>query len=136
MFIYFIFNIILWFWFLGCVTTYKFGECLLVEGVGIKSPEFKMLSMFSIAIICNLIFHPVGKWILLAILTLWFVVQFRFHWYYTIFGASEKKLKGYNECFEGSLRLFPVSETRLIPDFYHIVLHLLILINIVICILV
>lgn len=57
------------------------------------------------------------------------------HWYYTIFGASEQKLKGYNECFQGTLRLIPKSDKRLIPDFYHIVLHLLILANGILCLL-
>ena len=57
------------------------------------------------------------------------------HWYYTLFGASEQKLKGYNECFQGTLRLIPKSDKRLIPDFYHIVLHLLILANGILCLL-
>ena len=52
------------------------------------------------------------------------------HWYYTIFGASEKKLKGYNDCFKNTVRLIPASEIRLIPDLYHMILHLLILLNI------
>ena len=47
--------------------------------------------------------------------------------------TGERKLKGYNECFEGTLRLIPASETRLIPDLYHIVLHILILLNIIAC---
>ena len=71
--------------------------------------------------------------ILLGILLLWFVVQFLYHWYFTIFGASESKLKGYNDCFRGTVRIFPMSETRLIPDLYHIVLHILILLNIIAC---
>ena len=76
---------------------------------------------------------PAGRWILLGILVLWFSVQFLCHWYFTIFGASESKLKGYNDCFRGTVRVFPVSETRLIPDLYHIVLHILILLNIIAC---
>ena len=68
---------------------------------------------------------------MLVVLILWLVIQFFCHWYYTIFGASEIKLKGYNECFKETVRIIPVSETRLIPDMYHMVLHMLILINIV-----
>ena len=45
----------------------------------------------------------------------------------------ERKLKGYNECFRDSVRIFPMSETRLVPDMYHIVLHILILVNIILC---
>ena len=122
-----------WIWFLGCITTYRVGKHLLVEGMGIKSAEFVMLCLYSIGLLSYHIFPPVGKWILLAILLFWFVVQFFCHWYYTIFGVSEKKLKGYNECFQNTVRIFPMSEKQLVPDFYHIILHALILINIILC---
>lgn len=123
----------LWIWFLGCTTTYRVGKHLLVGGMGLKSAEFVMLCLYSAGLVSLYFFQPVGKWILLAILTLWFIVQFRCHWYYTLFGASEKKLKGYNDCFRDSVRIFPVSEKRLIPDMYHIILHILILANIILC---
>ena len=124
---------LLWLWFLGCTTKWKFGEVLLVEGMGIKSAEFAMLCLYSIGLITYYFFQPEGKWILFVILALWFVVQFFCHWYFTIFGASERKLKGYNECFKGTARLIPISEKRLIPDLYHIVLHILILSNGLLC---
>ena len=106
---------------------------ILVEGMGIKSAEFVMLCLYSTGLIAYYMFQPAGKWILFIILALWFVIQFFCHWFYTIFGASEKKLKGYNECFKSTVRLIPMSEKRLIPDLYHIVLHLLILLNSVLC---
>ena len=123
----------LWIWFLGCVTTYRIGDKLLVEGVGVKSAEFAMLCLYSTGLACYYLLAPAGKWILLGILVLWFVVEFFCHWYFTIFGASERKLKGYNECFRGTVRVFPMSDTRLVPDFYHIVQHTLILLNILFC---
>ena len=125
----------LWIWFLGCTTTYKFGKYTLVEGMGVKSAEFIMLCLYSMGLILYYIIQPAGKWILLAILIFWLVVQFFCHWYYTIFGASESKLKGYNDCFYNTVRIFPMSKTRLVPDLYHIVLHTLILLNIIICLL-
>ena len=124
---------ILWIWFLGCVTTYRFGKVLLVEGEGVKSAEFAVLCLYTAGVIAFHCFPPAGRWVLLGILVLWFTVQFFCHWYFTIFGASERKLQGYNECFRDAVRLFPMSETRLVPDLYHIVLHLLILLNIVCC---
>ena len=127
-------QIALWIWFLGCVTTYRLGKYLLVEGMGIKSAEFFMLCLYSIGLLAFHSFHFAGKWILLAILLFWFIVQFFCHWYYTIFGASESKLKGYNDCFKDTVRLFPMSEERLVPDLYHIVLHILIAANIAACI--
>ena len=30
---------ILWIWFLGCITSYKFGKYTLVEGMGVKSAQ-------------------------------------------------------------------------------------------------
>ena len=125
----------LWIWFLGCVTTYRIGKYLLVEGEGVKSAEFAVLCLYSLGLIAFYCLRPAGKWILLGILLLWFIVQFFCHWYFTLFGASEAKLKGYNDCFRDAVRLFPMSETRLVPDLYHIVLHLLILINIICCLL-
>lgn len=93
-------QVFLWIWFLGCVTTWRFGKVLLVEGMGIKSWEFVMLCLYSIALIAYYYYQPVGKWVLLSILALWFTVQFFCHWHYTLFGVSEKKLKEYNECLK------------------------------------
>jgi hypothetical protein len=68
-----------------------------------------------------------GKYPLSAFVLIWFVVQLTSHWYYTVFGASEEKIVGYNEFFANTFRLLPVSGNRVVPDFYHIVLHILIL---------
>ena len=122
-------QLLLWIWFFGCIVTYRFGKIYLVEGMGLKSAEFVMLCMYSAGIAAFWLWPGPGKWTLFSILLLWFVVQFLCHWRYTIFGASEKKLRGYHECFLGTLRLIPESDTRLIPDLYHIILHILILTN-------
>ena len=110
-------QLLLWIWFLGCTITWRFGKRILVEGMGFRSAEFVMLCLYSIGLISYYFFQPTGKWILFAILVLWFVIQFFCHWYYTIFGASKQKLKGYNECFRGTLRLIPVSEKAPNPGF-------------------
>ena len=123
---------LLWIWFLGCTISWRFGTVLLVEGMGIKSMEFIVLILFTFGLLLYACIPPIGAWVILAELTLWLFVQFLCHWRYTIFGASEKKLRGYNKCFEGTVRLFPLSETRLIPDLYHIVLHILIAIDLLI----
>ena len=124
---------VLWIWFLGCTVTYRIGKHLLVEGVGLKSAEFAVLCLYSLALAAFYCFPQAGKWVLFGVLLLWFAVQFMCHWYYTIFGASERKLQGYNDCFRDSVRIFPMSDKRLIPDLYHIVLHILILVNMVLC---
>lgn len=127
-------NIGVWLWFLGCTFTWKFGKVLLVKGMGLKSIEFVALVLFTSGIGSFLLWEPIGKWILLVELILWLVEQFFCHEYYTIFGVRDRKLKGYNACFEGTVKLFPVSETHLVPDLYHIVLHLLILADLVLTI--
>lgn len=122
---------LLWLWFLGCTFTWKFGKVLLVEGMGLKSIEFAALVLFTLGIGSFLLWEPIGKWVLFVELALWLIEQFFCHEYFTIFGSSSKKLRGYNECFDGTVKLFPVSETHLVPDLYHIVLHLLILADLV-----
>ncbi len=117
---------LLWLWFLGCTITYRFGKVLLVEGMGMKSVEFAALVLFTLGIGIYLIWEPIGEWVLLVELALWLIEQFFCHEYFTIFGASAKKLKGYHACFAGTVKLFPVCEARLVPDLYHIILHLLI----------
>lgn len=129
-----IISVLLWLWFPGCTVTWRFGKVLLVEGMGIKSIEFVVQVLFSIGIITYLLWEPVGKWVLMVELALWLIVQFFCHEYFTIFGASAKKLDGYNRCFEGTVKLFPASKTRLVPDLYHIVLHVLIAIDLVLVI--
>ena len=119
-------NLALLAWFFGCIVTYKTEKFVLVEGMGVKSAEFFMLCLFSTALVLFFAARAVGKWVLLAVLALWLTVQFFCHWRYTIFGVSEQKLRGYNACFQNTLHLFRASKTRLVPDFYHIVLHLLI----------
>ncbi len=127
-------EILLAVWFFGCICTYQWGSRILVEGMGVKSPEFGMFFMYGAGVVLFAAVPAVGKWWLLAVLAAWLVIQFFCHWYYTLFGASEKKLKGYNACFRNTVHLIPASDTRLIPDLYHMILHLLILWNLVLVI--
>ena len=73
-------------------------------------------------------FEPVGRWFLTVVL-LWAAMQFFCHEYFTIFGASEKKLRGYNECFGDAIHFFPAGADRVVPDLYPILLHLLIAVS-------
>lgn len=117
---------LLWIWFLGCTISWRFGKVLLVEGMGVKSVEFVMLLLFTAGVLLYAVIPQYGIWVLLFVLSLWLSVQFLCHWRYTIFGANQNKIRGYNDCFKGTVRLFPASEIRLIPDLYHILLHILI----------
>ncbi len=124
------FQLVLWIWFFGCTVTYRTGRVLLVEGMGVKSAEFAVLCLYTAALACFYL-AGFGKWVLAGLLALWLAVQFLCHWRYTIFGADERKLKGYNECFRGTARIFPENDERLVPDLYHIVLHALLAVNLI-----
>ncbi|MCR1899259.1 hypothetical protein NSA47_09700 [Irregularibacter muris] len=67
-----------------------------------------------------------GKYLLSGWLFLWFFTQFLSHWYFTIFGPAQGKMN----YFADTIKLIP-SSTIYIPDFYHIVLHILILISLI-----
>lgn len=90
-----------------------------------------MLVVYTASILLRVVLPQVGNWFVLAVLVVWLVVQYFCHWHFTIFGATPEKIQGYNQCFEGSLCIVPRREDRLIPDFYHIVLHILIALNLV-----
>ena len=128
-------QILLWIWFLGCTITWRFGKRILVEGMGMQSAEFAMLCLYSIGLISYRFFSLQVNGFCSRSLCCGLRFSFFCHWYYTIFGTSERKLKGYNACFKGTLRLIPMSEKCVIPDLYHIVLHILILLNGILCLL-
>lgn len=117
---------LLWLWFLGCTITWRIGRHLLVEGMGVRSIECGMLVCFTAGLLLYLAGLPAGRWVLAALLLVWLIAQFFSHEYYTLFGASPQKLAGYQQCFANTVKLFAPSSTRLIPDLYHIILHLLI----------
>ena len=64
----------LWIWFLGCTFTYRIGKRMLVEGMGFKSVEFRMLCVYTLALVLFYAYRPVGSWVLLGILLLWIAV--------------------------------------------------------------
>lgn len=128
----YILEVVLLIWFFGCIVTYRIGKVLLVEGMGMKSVEFGMLVVYAAGIALRITLPQAGNWFMFAVLVFWLVVQYFCHWHFTIFGATPEKIQGYNRCFEGSLCIVPRREDRLIPDFYHIVLHILIALNVVV----
>lgn len=84
-----------------------------------------------IAIIVFIIFilkENIGQYILILWMFMWLITQFLSHEWYTIFGngfmgTSEEKIA----YFKDSINFFD-SVTVYIPDVYHIILHVLIVI--------
>jgi hypothetical protein len=80
--------------------------------------------IFALALLSFLLKDRIGKYLLLIWLLIWFVTQFYSHWYVTIFGPWEGKRR----FFAHTIKLIP-SDNIYIPDLYHIVLHILILLS-------
>lgn len=80
--------------------------------------------IFAFTFLLFLLKDKIGKYMLLLWLFLWFATQFYSHWYFTLFGPWE----GRRIYFADTIKMIPSSNIY-IPDLYHIVLHLLILIS-------
>ena len=77
------------------------------------------------------VFFQIGKWIVAVWTSIWFVIQFLCHEWYTIFnggimGSLEGKIKYFSETVQ-----WIKIEGKYIPDIYHTVLHILILLVII-----
>ena len=62
----------------------------------------------------------------LIIFSLWGFFQWNAHWAYLIKSPSKARVAKYYNHFHNTLRIFPKSKTIMIPDMYHLILHLLI----------
>ena len=69
----------------------------------------------------------IGKWIAVGWMSMWLVIQFMCHEWYTIFNS------GFMGSLEGKIKYFSETiqwinvEGKYIPDVYHTILHILIL---------
>lgn len=114
-------NLILLIWFFLAMTGLSIGDSVLVTAAYREDGLF-----FGIYIVALLLFiwkYHVGKYILIGWLAMWFITQFYFHWWFTIFGPWEGKMN----YFSDTIKLIPAI-TVYIPDLYHIILHLFILV--------
>lgn len=84
---------------------------------------------FLILLLALLIFaykERIGKYILSIWLSIWFIAQFFNHEWYTIMGGGQGKIR----YFEGAIKWVD-SKSIYIPDVYHTILHILILISLI-----
>ena len=122
-------NILLLLWFFLAMTGVYFGDGYLVT-TSYKG-EWYFMVIPVIALIIFIVKEKVGKYILIGWHAMWFITQFLSHEWYTIFnkgfmGTTEGKIK----YFENAIKLIE-SDTVYIPDVYHIILHILILIALI-----
>ena len=122
-------NILLLIWFFFDMIGLRIGNIILVEEAWKEDGIFLIIYVVVFGIfIWN---HKYGKYPLAVWLFMWFITQFMSHWYYTIFGATEKKLTSYNDYFANTYSIIPASDNMLIPDLYHNILHILILVALI-----
>ncbi len=118
-------NIVLLGWFfLDMVGLYFGGELYLVTRSWKDDGIFFLI--FLISLLLFIFKERVGRYILTIWLSIWLVTQFLSHELFTIIGGGEGKIR----YFEGSIKLIN-SDILYIPDLYHIILHVLILIALV-----
>lgn len=117
-------NILLLVWFfLDMVGVYFEGTYLVTRSW--KDDGIFMI-IFAVTLVLFILKERIGKYILVGWQALWLITQFISHEWYTIVGSGEEKMR----YFSGSIKLF-YSENRYIPDLYHIVLHILIAVSLV-----
>lgn len=119
-------NIILLLWFFLNMTGLYFGDKYLVTTSFREEWPFMIIPLA--ALIVFIVKDNIGKPLLAGWLSMWFITQFLSHEWYTIFGSGFLgDIEGKICYFEDSIKLIQ-SDTAYIPDLYHIVLHILILI--------
>ena len=115
--------LLLWF-FLDMIGFYIGDKCLVTRSY---KDDGIFFVLFFVVVVLFIIKEKVGKWLTVIWLTMWFVIQFICHEWYTIFnegfmGSLEDKMK----YFSGTIQWLEIRG-RYIPDVYHTILHILIL---------
>jgi len=117
-------NLLLLAWFFLDMVGIYFENTYLVTRSWKEDGIFMVI--FVVALLLFLFKEKIGKYILVGWQSMWLIAQFISHEYYTILGGGEAKMR----YFSGSVKLLS-SENRYVPDLYHIVLHIFIVIALV-----
>ena len=118
-------QILLLFWFFLDMTGVRFGNTYLVTRSYKDDGIFFLI--YLAAAILFIFTEKVGKWVVAVWTSIWFVIQFLCHEWYTIFGKGIMgSLEGKIKFFSGTLKWLEI-DGRYIPDVYHTILHILIL---------
>lgn len=120
-----IFQMLLLIWFFLDMTGVYFGEkCLVTRSY---KDDGIFFIIYLIAVLLFIIKEKIGKWFVVIWTAIWFIIQFICHEWYTIFnGGFMGTLEGKMKCFSGTMQWLKI-EGKYIPDIYHTVLHIFIL---------
>lgn len=120
-------QLVLLVWFFLDMTGLHFGnQCLVTTSY---KDDGIFFGIYLLTVIIFILKDNIGKWLVTIWLSMWFIIQFMCHEWYTIFGSGlmgtlDSKIK----YFSGTIQWFSVNDNY-IPDVYHTILHLLIVIN-------
>ena len=118
-------QILLLFWFFLNMTGMYFRNTYLVARSYKDDGIFFLI--YLVTIILFIFKEKFGKWAVAVWTSMWFVVQFLCHEWYTIFGKGIMgSLEGKIKFFSGAIKWLEI-DGRYIPDVYHSILHILIL---------
>ena len=122
-------NSLLLLWFSLDMFGVKLGEKYLVEGAFKDDGLFMLISV--ITFILFVFTKKIGKYFHLIWLSMWLVVQFLSHEWYTIFGNGfmgdvDVKINYFKDC----IKIVSV-QGRYVPDAYHTILHILLVVALV-----
>ncbi len=124
-----IINVLLLIWYFLSMVGLKIGSKYLVQSAFKDEWMFMLIPILTLLLF--VFWENAGKYIHLMWLIMWFVTQFLSHEWYTIFGSgfmgdTDSKINYFQECIQ--LICF---QGRYVPDLYHIILHLLIILSII-----
>ena len=116
--------LLLWF-FLDMIGLYFGDKCLVAR-------SYKEDGIFFLIYLAAMILfftkEKIGKRIVIGWMPMWFVIQFMCHEWYSIFNCGFMgTLEGKIEYFSGTIQWLQI-EGKYVPDVYHTILHILILI--------
>ena len=122
--------LLLWF-FLDMIGIYFGDKCLVTRSY--KEDGIFFL-IYLIAVFLFIIKEKFGKWFVICWMSMWFVIQFLCHEWYTIFNSGFMgTLEGKIEYFSGTIQWLQI-DGRYIPDVYHTILHIIIVISLTVTI--
>ena len=119
-------QMLLFAWFFLDMTGACIGDRCLVTRSYKEDGMFFII--YLVAVILFIVKEKIGKWFVVGWLAMWFTIQFLCHEWYTIFNDGFMgTLEGKMEYFSGTMQWMQV-DGRYIPDTYHTILHILIVI--------
>lgn len=122
-------NVVLLCWFFLDMVGVYVGDKYLVTRSYKEDGIFMIIP--TLALLLFIFREKIGKYVLIVWLSLWSVMQFLSHEWYTIFGRGimgnvESKIR----YFKDAIRLIE-SDTRYITDVYHTILHIFLIIALI-----